>query len=146
MFQVDFEVLVPHDDNRVAEGAELRNEFLRVGSGSELDRIDLLLPDASVLEVLIALALRAEFMIDIPGKEMFYLFLQNLRLSAFTDEFCRNKTNVSGIERIVRRFSERKYTESGRGGLFPLRHPSKDQREVELWYQMGEYMTENGMY
>ncbi len=40
----------------------------------------------------------------------------------------------------------RRYLRDGKGGCFPLRKPRrKDQRKVELWYQMSEYLGENDM-
>ena len=37
----------------------------------------------------------------------------------------------------------REYSDNGHGGLFPLKNPKKDQRKVEIWYQMTEYINEN---
>ncbi|HEY2455623.1 MAG TPA: hypothetical protein VGI71_24010 [Scandinavium sp.] len=148
MHQLIFKVLVPHDENRIADGDELRKSFQISRGGLEpLETSALLYPDISVLEVLIALADRGGFMIDRPMQEMFGLFLQNLRLSIWTDGACVFNIKRSGkVIKILNRFNDRAYTAHGTGGLFPLRDPSKDQRQVELWYQMGEWMTENAMY
>ena len=32
---------------------------------------------------------------------------------------------------------------NGTGGLFPLKRPRVNQRRVEVWYQMSEYLMEN---
>jgi len=40
----------------------------------------------------------------------------------------------------------RRYSKTGKGGLFPLKHPKKDQTEVEIWYQMQQYVMENFDY
>ena len=38
---------------------------------------------------------------------------------------------------------ERRYKRSGEGGLFPLKNAAKDQRKVEIWYQLSSYLLEN---
>jgi hypothetical protein len=140
-----FKALVPHDSNRVGDAAELRDEFASEKQLDEIGRVDLLLPDATILEVLIALAKRANFMIERTEMQWFLIFLDNLHLAELTDDAC-----VPGIEttidRRLNRFNDRYYDARGHGGLFPLNSTDKDQRHVELWYQMGAFMTENNMY
>ena len=36
----------------------------------------------------------------------------------------------------------RNYEYDGRGGLFPLRYPDRDQRDEELWSQLNAYLLE----
>jgi hypothetical protein len=148
MHQMPFQVTVDHDDNRAADGLELRNEFIfsydlmRV---TPEDLVHLLTNDASVFEVLLALAKRADFLIEktVPG--WFCEFIENLRLSKYPDKKVQPGQHFT-IDRVLRKFNDRKYTARGLGGIFPLKHPDQDQREVELWYQMAAYMTENHMY
>jgi hypothetical protein len=49
------------------------------------------------------------------------------------------------IEDILDIFVERKYDPNGYGGLFPLRCPKHDQREIEIWYQFNEYLEDQGL-
>jgi hypothetical protein len=147
MRRFPFKNLVPHDGNRIVEGTALRDEFLRTRKKrvGELDRLDLLMPDASIFEVLVALAQRADFMVDHGVEFWFDLFITNLRLKEFSDMAFLAR-DAAKIERRLRRFNDRRYEPDGTGGIFPLKSPDRDQREVELWYQMAAYMTENDMY
>jgi len=147
MHQTAFNWDVPNDDNRAADGKDLRHKFLNdatIRDAVDADREWLSL-DASVFEVLASLCFRANFMIDIPVDEFFEMMLINLGLTKYSDGLIDNAA-ISQINRIIRRFNERRYTSTGKGGIFPLKHADKDQRQVELWYQMSAYMTENKMY
>ena len=91
------------------------------------------------------LARRAENMISKPMMDVFWIFLVNLNLTRYNDRFVHSKP-VWQIDRIISKFNRRAYRANGQGGIFPLIRPLTDQRQVELWYQMGAYMTETQMY
>lgn len=146
MHQVVFNASVPYDDNRIADAAGLRNNFRDfAGSLGPQELTDLMTPDATVFEILIALADRADFQVPLTKKVWFNIFLENLGLDKYTDQACQARSTWP-VERIINVFNNRAYRPNGKGGIFPLRRPRNDQREVELWYQMGAYMTENAMY
>lgn len=146
MHQVIFTALVPYDENRIADAAGLRNNFKELaGNIGPRELADLMLPDASVFEVLIALADRADFMVPLTRKVWFHIFLENLKLDKYNDWYNRPRSTWP-VERIINVFNSRAYQPNGRGGIFPLRRAPQDQRKVELWYQMGAYMTDNSMY
>jgi len=146
MHELPFKALVPHDDNRIAEGAELRAEFMDTTGLEILDWVVLMFPDATVFEVLVALAKRANLMIEMTEQKWFQIFLQNLKLDLYSDWYCAHHS-TGRINRILGHFNDRTYRYSGHGGgLFPLTKPPADQRQVELWYQMGAFMTEHEMY
>lgn len=146
MHEIPFKALVDHDENRVADGTQLRNEFLAKGVFPwDKNGIDLLMPDASIFEVLIALAKKADFQVDHGTPWWFMQFLENLQLSGYTDRRYR-AVDAIPVSLKLKKFNERKYAENGRGGIFPLKVPNQDQRKVELWYQMAGYMAENTMY
>ena len=146
MMDLTFLDLVEHDSNRIAEAANLRTEFLDTCVHPlPHDVADFLFPDATIFEVLVMLARRANLMIEMDVQKWFQLFLRNLGLDRYSDWYC-NGHLTGNIGRILNRFNSRTYDANGhKGGLFPLAHPTRDQREVELWYQMGAYMTENMM-
>jgi len=141
MHNIWFKPLVEYDDNRIADGSELRQEFLLLHGGRRKNA----LASVSILEVLLGLARRANIMIDVSEHEWFSIFLANLNLDKFNDEYCLSHA-TGRVDRILNRFNDRRYDYNGNGGIFPLRRTKHDQRQVELWYQMGEYMTENNMY
>lgn len=140
LFSYPFEWVVPRDENRAEYGRELRGEFLDdVGLAADNDWFSL---ESSVLEMLIALARTANFQTDIPESQWFWEMLDNVGLSHFTDD----RYDDSIHEYVVSRLGEvlhRRYEYSGRGGFFPLRNPRRDQRKVELWYQLSAYLIEN---
>lgn len=142
----DFEFywVVPNDDNRIADAMELRVEY---------DCLDLSGMKPSLLEVLIALSIRCEDMeiADCDDGEChpyereywFWLLITNLGLDKFDDENYYILDGPDKIDEILQKFVDRKYEKNGEGGLFPLKNVQKDQRKIEIWYQMSAYMVEN---
>jgi hypothetical protein len=147
MHNVHFKDNVFNDDNRNAEGMELREEFVATLSSIEVGDYANLhdLGNASLLEMLIALARRADATVNIGVSGWFRIFLDNLGLMKYPDPVC-NPRAQSRIKGILTVLNNRSYTPSGEGGLFPLKKPRKDQRTTELWYQMSAYISENDMY
>ena len=143
---VEFHCLIPNDDNRAEDGLQLRNQFA--------DEQDYDLPDdalsgpCTVLEMLIALATRMDFILFDPAKNRripmwFWLFINNLKLQKYVnnEEDATRKKKFNWI--VLNKFAKREYQADGRGGLFPLNSPDSDQRNVEIWYQMMDYIGEN---
>lgn len=146
MHQQVFAVYVSHDENRVSDASYLRNDFAKdLGNGRPMDVSDIMSPDATVLEVLIALARQADTMIPLMPKVWFQIFIENLNLWKWNDAYCSARPTWP-ISRIITTLNSRTYKPDGRGGIFPLTRPEHDQRTVELWYQMGAYMTDRRMY
>lgn len=144
LYETPFIWTVPNDDNREGDGKELRIEFIYEKLLDELDPIWMDL-DCSMLEMLIGLARRTAFEADGDVGEWFWIFLQNLDLRGYTDEvYDQDVSDI--VDRILDRVNERSYRRNGAGGLFPLRNAEKDQRKVELWYQMSAYLLENEDY
>lgn len=147
---------VPNDDNRGMDGKGLRGDFLRE-SGltnriSSQHRVktstDMDYEECSMLEMLIALAKRLSFMLEEPYDvdqtcNCFWEMLRNCGLEKFTDEDYEEFGGDRTIDYILDNILERRYKRNGKGGLFPLKYTKKDQRKVEIWYQMCEYIVEN---
>ena len=66
--------------------------------------------------------------------------MENLGFESYHDGSGYSRNYVTKRMRVV---MDRLYDMHGNGGLFPLRKPSKDQRKVELWYQMSEYLLQD---
>lgn len=135
LHRMNFYSTFPHDDNRAADGERLRSEF-EFSKNADVD--ELIGQPCSILEMLIALSIRLSDLMYVLDEEVdipkwFWLLIDNLGL---TDNYQRNDV-------ILRRFLERRYSPNGKGGLFPLRNPRSDQTEVEIWYQMQEYVQES---
>lgn len=139
---------VPMDDNRIADACALRRKFSSI-AGIELNHED---TDpqygCSVLELILSIADRCAF--ESAGSncgfdtdEWFWILMKNLAMDQYTDDvYCGERGVPEQVEHILDVFIDRRYKRDGRGGLFPLRHPNQDQREVELWYQMSAYLIE----
>ena len=73
----------------------------------------------------------------------FWLFINNLKLQKYVnnEEDTTRKKKFNWI--VLNKFAKREYQADGKGGLFPLNSPDSDQRNVEIWYQMMDYIGEN---
>ena len=140
LYTTPFIWLVPNDDNRAADGKELRSEYIWNEGIIQVDQewLDL---ECSFLEMLIAFSRRLAFESFGTADEWFWKLLENLGLSTFTD-ISYNAEIDQKVEKVLDVVNNRKYAKNGEGGLFPLRHAAKDQRKVELWYQMSSYVLE----
>lgn len=138
LYVKEFVWYVPNDDNRLEDGRDLRYEFLALED----------LPDdpewtslgCSILEMLIGLSRRLAFQMDGEPRFWFWQLLENIGLDKYNDRYYKNSEEE--VNEVLERVIWRNYDEDGRGGLFPLRHPDDNQREVELWYQMSAYILE----
>ena len=141
LHSTEFVWVVSADSHRAADGIELRRDFRRE-TGTEIDEVWATQP-ASVLEVLISFAKRAEFQNDWPVKVWFWTFMENLHL----DSFRQVTPEVEPlIHEIIDRFIWRTYDSHGfNGGLFPISNTKNDQRQIEIWYQFCEYVQEQGL-
>ncbi len=77
--------------------------------------------------------------------------MENLGLARYFDSYLRgnNEFLVEKIDEIIDIWMYRRFDFNGFGGLFPLKwgrlrpgQRKKDQRKVEIWYQMQAYMIE----
>lgn len=139
LFRTEFAWFVPNDDNRAEDGRALRAEWT-ADEDIEVDREWLSL-GCNFLELLIGLARRLDFETDGGVSEWFWQLIENLGLSGYNDG--EGNFNAEAVEDITHRVIFRSYDRDGNGGLFPLRHASKDQRRVEIWYQLSEYLLQD---
>ena len=146
LHKIEYYSLIPNDDNRGEDGKRLREIFL----DNEGPQGPFCLPEGSctVLEMLIGLSFRMENELKCgpcgtSASECFWLFMQNLNLNwAHNNDYFQNDGDNS-VAKIVWAVLERKYERNGEGGIFPLKQTRKNQRKVEVWYQMQEYLLEN---
>jgi hypothetical protein len=138
MFDTEFTWFVPMDDNRVADGLELRNEF-RLDRGSfvrsSLDGIP-----GSFLEVLIGLSRRLAFIAGGSPPGWAWQLLNHLELDRMSDPLSGSKRRKA--EEIMQVVMQRTYLPDGTGGFFPLIRPDGDQTRIELWYQLNAFVSE----
>jgi hypothetical protein len=132
--------LVPHDDNRLQDGKDLRQKFAET-LPEPIDDPEWMGLECSVLELIIGLAYRMfyEDAMGRPTEYWFWKLLENLKLERCTD---RSRFSKRRVDDTIKRVLHREYETDGDGGFFPLKHPDGDQRDVELWYQLCAYMLE----
>jgi hypothetical protein len=140
LFTKEFVWFVPNDDNRLEDGRDLRHEFLREDASLPHDREWLNL-GCSMLELLIGLSRRLAFQMEGEPRFWFWTLLENVGLDKYNDRYFKS-TKEQEVDEVLERIIWRNYDEDGSGGLFPLKHPEKNQTEVELWYQMSAYILE----
>lgn len=141
LFTKEFIWIVPNDDNRAEDGRALRKEFLDEVEVAEVDPVWMRL-GCSILELLIGISRRLNFEDESRGPdEWFWCLIENLSLKRYND---RVRFPERTVDEILDALIWRTYEPDGHGGLFPLRTPRADQRDVEIWYQLSAYLLENG--
>lgn len=148
LYEIDYYSLVPNDDNRGEDGLEFRSTYMDHNRGGYGYITNWETKPCSVLEMLIGLSYRLEFETaqskwEKTPKTWFWILIENLGLDQHDNRGLTRLEYVDKIEEVVSNFLERHYKGNGEGGLFPLNRPQKDQRRVEIWYQMSAYIIEN---
>lgn len=142
---------IENDANRASDGIYMRYMFSiehNVFGHPDETVMDILdEKPCSVLEMMYALAQRMEgFMAnDEYGDrtaQWFWHMVQNLGLGSMTDARYDERITELKVERLL----DRAYSPNGYGGLFTVKHPDKDMRDVEIWYQMCWYLNEFAGY
>lgn len=140
---IPFEYTIPMDSNRAEDGINLRYQFGQENSlpdslvGTYLDD-----HDCSVLEMMVALAIRCErYTMDDPALgdrtgDWFWSMVSSLGLSSMNDD----NFDSEYVNQVIRRFLSRRYERNGNGGLFIIRNRTVDVRSIEIWYQMCMYL------
>lgn len=146
LYERSFFYILPMDGNRSEDGIDLRYSGFGYFSGTEQYEIARYLDrrDCSVLEMMVALAIRAE---NIVGDSTvgdrkalwFWSMIESLGLSGMDDDHYDEMKVVYRIDC----FLNRDYKPDGEGGLFTVKEPSHDMRDVEIWNQMCWYLSEN---
>lgn len=137
LHDTEFVYLIPMDRNRAKDGVGLRDHFISTidyGSVSDIDG------PCSVLEMMIALAIRCENFMDDPcignrTSQWFWSMVTSLGLGGVTDE----RFDMYYVDEVLERFLKRDYAPNGAGGLFTIRNCDCDMRDIEIWHQMCRY-------
>lgn len=140
LHDTEFVYFIPHDENRADDGITLRYRFCQIHNCEDLEYY--LSGPCSVLEMMVALAIREESIMDDPEKDdrtsqWFWNMITNLGLGGMSDE----NFNEWLVSDVVTRFLEREYEPDGRGGLFRVRGWHRDARDAEIWHQLMAYIN-----
>ena len=157
MYETPFEVKIDNDINRAVDGNELKGAYiLDVYGAEEQKNIDFHMPaeqNCSILEMIMGISKRMAFELaedeseDCDFYKYFWEIIENLGLKQYDDDQFGDSLARCKIEirEILNKLNERKYKKSGEGGMFPLLFPEKNQKKVEIWYQMQAYINEKYM-
>ena len=142
LHDVEFTYRNRSDADRAYDGINLRDRFAMLYDDDYPYVMDCLDGPCSVLEMMVALAIRCEETImDYPQignrtGQWFWRMIVNLGLGSMMDE----RFNMNDAEEIISIFLKRRYDPSGRGGLFTIRGCHSDLRTVSIWNQMMWYL------
>lgn len=136
------------DNNRVSDGIGLRELYAR-NYDIQVDGKILIDSPCSMLEFLVALASRMNYIYSQTNEnctsEMFWDMMDNIGFSYYTttdNSFAMRPEMNSELENAIETVIYRRYSPNGEGNLFLLKNPKYDQRNVEVWYQMNQYLIE----
>lgn len=150
LHRTEFFWSVDYDDDRADDGIALRSRYRYEGGEEQPDGT------CSVFEMLVALADRMEQSLDELDGEcktpiFFWEMIENLHLEGYSDSVFNSRPEETWahlerrIQKKLDRWMDRQIGYDGKGGIFPLKEPSRDQRFVDYWYQANAYMMENYM-
>lgn len=162
LFETDFRWVddIPDDENRGKEALSLRERYAEhltmnddeVFTKEIRKNIDLivknLLGPPSLFEVLVSLARDMDGMLNLESKPQVPVYFARLMSNAGFDhyddeDYDHRPEKVMGYwKKLIDRILDRTYSEDGKGGLFPLKHPKSDQRKRSLWNQLNDWVDQ----
>jgi hypothetical protein len=143
LHRTEFVYFVPHDENRADDGISLRYHYCVSHECEDLEQY--LDGPCSILEMMVALAIREEHIMSDPDRgdrtaQWFWTMISSLGLSGMTDyNFDKEFVNDS-----IAKFLNREYSPDGKGGLFTVRKWKRDARTAEIWHQLLAYLNTLG--
>lgn len=135
LHNIEFTYSIPNDADRAYDGIDLRYRFAYdTGDPCADGYLD---GPCSVLEMMIAMSIRCEEVMDDPEygdrtSQWFWKMIINLGLGDMVDY----RYDDYYVEDVIDKFLKREYEADGRGGLFYVKHCDYDLRHVSLWKQM----------
>ncbi len=137
LHNIEFTFTIPNDVNRASDGVDLRYRF------SQCKEVhDVLYGPCSVLEMMVALAIRCEETIMDDTRygnrtgQWFWGMMSTLGINLMVDDIFDRES----VEDKIYRFLDREYEPDGRGGLFYINDSYDDLRDVEIWTQLCWYL------
>jgi len=143
-----FECSIPEDNPRTEDAFDLRREYIsecRYNS-EEPQADDRLYGPASVLEVLVALAIRFDMeVVGNPGvpqpDRLFMEWLDNLGVVVMDSEWSIDNSNLIMLK--LSKWMNRNYKDDGKGSIFPLKHVTFNFSKSDIWRQCYVFYYEN---
>ena len=135
LYTTEFAWLLSGDDNRAADGKQLRREFILEADIPDYPQWRQAVP-CSVFEMMIAFSRRADFMTDRPYPEWFWEMVDNLGLRGFNDA----NFDPYFVDDILNTMVWRQYNSEGVGSMFPVKDFEDDWQTIDIWAQFCKYL------
>ena len=151
--KVLFKPVIKLDENRLSDAHSLlretyiqsQSDWYRINSDEAV--IEFSKWPVSFLELIISLAMRIDldFMREINGIDntriYFWILVRNLGFLEYDDEHWGEDAIISIVNQL-NIVQDRKYDFDGKGGLFPLENSEVDQRNVQIWNQLCQFVSQ----
>ena len=143
LYEKEYQWTIEMDSNRAADGVSLRYQYA-FDHGIPYSEIDAEVASSgpcTVLEMLVALAMKCEVMMSNPAVGdrtgvWFWLMISNLGFSQMPD----HSFDRVIADHILARFFSNQYSPEGFGGLFTIPGIQEDLRSVDIYTQMYWYI------
>lgn len=138
---------IPMDENRMTDGIDLRYRFA-YENGYDNHEVENALrhnSSCSMLEMMVALSIKGDehilYDFDTGGRAdyIFKIMLESLEFENMTND----RFDPGYVEMKINNLLNHNYDYNGYGGLFVVKNPRRDMREVDIWYQMNWYIQDN---
>lgn len=143
LYHRNYEWFIPLDENRAQDGFDLRLKFAE-SQGMDYRLVLNELPaDCTVLEMMCALAKRCEdqIMTNIDYGDRTSVWFMDMIKSLGVDIYTDSNFDEEKVDYCICRFLNRDYEPDGKGGLFTVKNPPRDMRNVEIWCQLNWYLS-----
>lgn len=133
---------INNDENRAEEGICLRSRFASDLGYSQNGIYVQMSWSCSVLEMMVALAIRCEENIMVDPQigdrttQWFWGMVHSLGLLQMRDDMF----DKDFVNHVIDIFLERQYERNGKGGLFTIKNCTSDLRDAEIWHQLCWYL------
>lgn len=133
LHNTEFKAILRMDRNRIADALELRRAYFQCVPSRPV----------CMLEMMVSLAQRLEAdvmrgTVDYDRTSVwFWSMVSSLGLSHMTD----NGYDDAIVDAVLKRFMHRRYSVTGKGGLFTVPDAAVDMRRQEIWYQADLYLN-----
>lgn len=144
LYETEFTWTIEYDENRAADGIDLRSKFAeQMGYSYEEWRKNLDDRPCSLLEMMAALAIRCEdcIMGDADYGDRTDIWFWNMIVTMGLKDEDDEEIDVIYVKERVKRVLNRDYAADGYGGFFYV--PGRtDLQKSEIWYQLNYWLNQ----
>lgn len=147
LHDTEFRYHLPMDENREADGINMRYKFGYLGGYDDTAVSEYLCDTGcSVLEMMIGLCYREETLLNVSTLNdrmnvWFNTMITNLQLDKYDDIHYDDEV----VDQILNTFLDRRYDMFGHGNIYCIPEPEEDLRMIDIWTQMCWYVDYYGI-